>query len=228
MMEGIVSVLSNRKPFYRLDDMCRRWGVTNADIEAFVFAGELTLAAQVTSLRVERGYVELAEDGSPCRLPEEVERVTGVLDLRAEDASYILRNGYHQVFSFAAKPGHYLEIRSEVTPFATTTLTQSDLVVRRQELQRFEAAHQMTRPVIDELPARQRGAQPTHDWDAFWIETCRLLFFDGVPASQAALIRHLQAWFAAQGRKVPDESTLKRKLKPIWDMVAPEARRAAS
>jgi hypothetical protein len=48
-----------------------------------------------------------------------------------------------------------------------------------------------------------------------------------VPPSQAALIRHLQQWFAAQERKVPDESTLKRKLKPLWEMVAPEARRAA-
>jgi hypothetical protein len=37
----------------------------------------------------------------------------------------------------------------------------------------------------------------------------------------------MQDWFAGQGRKVPDESTLKRKLKPLWQIFASEAQRAA-
>jgi hypothetical protein len=38
------------------------------------------------------------------------------------------------------------------------------------------------------------------------------------------LIRHMQAWFAQRGDKVPDESTLKRRLRDIWVTFRPEAK----
>ena len=56
------------------------------------------------------------------------------------------------------------------------------------------------------------GALRTHDWDACMLEVFRLFYFEGVPESKAAPIRHVQAWFAGRGQKVPDESTLQKKL----------------
>jgi hypothetical protein len=213
-----------RKPFYRLAELGQRWGMTLVDLEAFVFAGELTLSVQLVDCALERGLLEPSADGSLCRLPQETLYVTGLFDLRAADASRVLRHGRTAVAEFAAGPGEYAVLVPCGGEVSRLQVEQKDLVVRHAECERFEAAHQ---PAMRPPAARPRGAQPTHDWDAAWIETCRLLFFDGVPPSQAALIRHLQQWFAAQERKVPDESTLKRKLKPLWEMVAPEARRAA-
>jgi hypothetical protein len=223
-----VAVSLLHKPFYRMEEICQRWGMTLVDLEAFVFAGELTLSVQVVDLAIEQGLLEPSPDGSLCRLSQGTEYVTGLFDLRAADASRVLRRGKDQVRQFAAKRGEYVYVAPPDGEWSWVDVERKDLVVRHAERERFEAAHQLAQPTIRELSARPRGAQPTHNWDAFWIETCRLLFFDGVPPSQAALIRHLQAWFAAQGKKVPDESTLKRKLKPLWELVAPEARRAAS
>ena len=59
------------------------------------------------------------------------------------------------------------------------------------------------------------------------LEVFRVIYFEGVPESKAALIRHVQKWFGDQGLKVPDESTLQKRLKNIWAMFAPEARRKA-
>jgi hypothetical protein len=35
-------------------------------------------------------------------------------------------------------------------------------------------------------------------------------------------IRHVEAWFISKGGKVPDESTLKRRLRNIWTKFGPE------
>ena len=35
-------------------------------------------------------------------------------------------------------------------------------------------------------------------------------------------IRHVEAWFVSKGGKVPDESTLKRRLRNIWTKFGPE------
>jgi hypothetical protein len=39
-----------------------------------------------------------------------------------------------------------------------------------------------------------------------------------VPESFGALIRHVQGWFAEKGGRVPDESTMKRRLRDVWAM----------
>jgi hypothetical protein len=51
----------------------------------------------------------------------------------------------------------------------------------------------------------------------------RAVYFEGVPPSFGALIRHIQAWYGAKGGRVPDESTLKRRLKKFWTVFGPEA-----
>ena len=53
------------------------------------------------------------------------------------------------------------------------------------------------------LVAKQRGPQPLHDWRAFYIEVARLVYFDGVPPSKNAVVRHLQDWSRQTGRPAP-------------------------
>lgn len=216
------------KRFFSIDDVSERFGLTLIDMGVLVAERQLRLSVPVVALPVEVGDIEELDEGQCCSIPTGYRYLNGLVDLLPHDGWIVLRNGSAVIDHLDAEPGQYVRIGGRDPDHPGLEVTRDELGVRLAEWQRLEAqAADSSAPVIEVLP-RRRGAQPTHNWDAFWIETCRLLFFDGVPPSQAALIRHLQAWFAAQGKKVPDESTLKRKLKPLWELVAPEARRAAS
>lgn len=216
------------KRFFSIDDVSERFGLSLIDMGVLVAERQLRLSVPVVALPVEVGDIEELDEGQWCSISTGYRYLNGLVDLLPHDGWIVLRNGSAVIDHLDAEPGQYVPIGGRDPDHPGLEVTRDELGVRLAEWQRLEAqAAESSAPVIEVLP-RRRGAQPTHNWDAFWIETCRLLFFDGVPPSQAALIRHLQAWFAAQGKKVPDESTLKRKLKPLWDLVAPEARRAAS
>jgi hypothetical protein len=73
-----------------------------------------------------------------------------------------------------------------------------------------------------------RGSLPHYDWEAARLEAFARIYFEGVPESFGALIRHVQAWFAKKGGKVPDESTMKRRLRDIWDRFGPEGAQKAA
>lgn len=216
------------KRFFSIDDIGERFGLTLIDMGVLAAEQQLRLSVPVVALPVEVGEIEEIDEGQCCSIPTGHRYLNGLVDLLPHDGWIVLRNGSAVIDHLDAEPGQYVRIVGRDPDHPGLEVTRDELGVRLAEWQRLEAqAAETSAPVIEVLP-RQRGVQPTHNWDAFWIETCRLLFFDGVPPSQAALIRHLQAWSAAQGKKVPDESTLKRKLKPLWDLVAPETRRAAS
>jgi hypothetical protein len=59
-------------------------------------------------------------------------------------------------------------------------------------------------------------------------EAPNMVYFDGVPPSFGALIRHIQGWYIAKGGRVPDESTLKRRLRKFWTIFGPEAQDKAA
>jgi hypothetical protein len=43
-----------------------------------------------------------------------------------------------------------------------------------------------------------------------------------------AAIRHIRGWYIAKGGRVPDESTLKRRLRKFWTIFGPEAQDKAA
>ena len=65
------------------------------------------------------------------------------------------------------------------------------------------------------------GAPTRYDWDGFWVEVCRRIYEDGVPHTQGELIRLMLDWFTNTGRRIPDTSTLKKKVSPLWRQIAP-------
>jgi hypothetical protein len=216
------------KRFFSIDDIGERFGLTLIDMGVLAAEQQLRLSVPVVALPVEVGEIEEIDEGQCCSIPTGYRYLNGLVDLLPHDGWIALRNGRAVIDHLDAAPGQYVRIVGREPDLPGLEVTRDELGVRLAEWQRLEAQAAETNAPMIEVRPRQRGVQPTHNWDAFWIETCRLLFFDGVPPCQAALIRHLQTWSAAQGKKVPDESTLKRKLKPLWELVAPEARRAAS
>ena len=62
------------------------------------------------------------------------------------------------------------------------------------------------------------GANACYDWESMYAWLTWYLFEKGVPPSQPALIALVQDWFVQNSRtgEVPDESTIRKRLTPLW------------
>jgi hypothetical protein len=203
-----------RKPYYHVDEALMRWDITERDIIAFVLADELTVSATVARLRVRYGSIEKVADGEFVRIPEGQRHLIGTVDLHRDDAWHILRKGSQSVRSLKAPPGTFQEIDDD-----EHVIHRDDLVICRAEMERFEKELGLA-----PAPEKQgrRGAPPRFDWDSFWIEVCRIVHEDGIPLTQSELVRRMNEWFDSRNRASPDESTVKKKLKPLWHTLRPD------
>jgi len=222
-----------RKPHYGIEEICRRWEVLEADLAGMVIERELTLSVVVAGLAVEVGCIEYADERDWCRIAEGHRNLIGAVDLEPLDAWYALTAGSQMIASFAAGPGRYVDIADQGNEPGRYTVTRDRLVVRRAELEQFEAAQAKLQqaPVLAAPSATTgsapRGPVPQYEWDAFWCEVAAMMLFEGPPASLAALVRRMEAWFAGRPKQ-PDTSTIKKKLSPLWRRVAPEAERISA
>jgi hypothetical protein len=112
-----------------------------------------------------------------------------------------------------------------VEPMEGIAITAADVLVRRAEVERFEQQYEFFNRL--HVPtngaataARPRGGPgvpPRHDWDAFYAALTRRIHEHGVPKTQAELVREMLAWFEARDLDhAPDESTIRRKITPVW------------
>lgn len=66
----------------------------------------------------------------------------------------------------------------------------------------------------------RHGGRPTqHDWDAFWIELCVHIQGDGLPNTQSKLVVDMLRWFADRGDETVDDSTVKKKIRHLYDVL---------
>lgn len=217
-----------RKLFYPIDEACERLGLSLLDMSVLVSEGKLTLCTAVPGLRVEDGVLDVAPDGRVDRISTDRSYVRGLVDLRPEDAWYVLRAGSQAIRYLAAAEGCYRTLVGGGDDEHGYTVIREEVGVRHEELARYAASEAEPDAAAGASKAGGRGSQPHYDWDAARLEAFRRIYFEGVPESYGALIRHLQAWFASRGGKVPDESTLKRRLRDIWAMFGPEAQQPAA
>lgn len=224
-----------RKPHYGIEEICRRWEVSEADLAGMVIERELTLSVVVAGVAVEIGCIEYVDERDWYRIPEGHRHLIGAVDLEPLDAWHALTTGSQTISSFAAEPGRYVDVADQGNEPGRYTVTRDRLVVRRAELERFEAAQaQLQQAAAPALAAPSitagsapRGPVPQYEWDAFWCEVAAMMLFEGPPASLAALVRRMEGWFAGRPKQ-PDTSTIKKKLSPLWRRVAPEAERISA
>ena len=208
-----------RKPCYGISEVCTRWAVTELDVANFAIGRELTLSVVAARLPVEEGEVDEVDDGHFVDLPERHHWFSGTLELWPQDAWQIVMEGSAGVSSFQAEPGRYRRVSSS-TDTAEFVVPRERLVVRHGELERFEAAQAASVAVAELrltpiLVGAARGAPTRYDWDEFWCEVAVMLQVDGMPETQAALVRRMSRWFAARGQ-CPDHSTIKKKVSLLW------------
>jgi hypothetical protein len=217
---------SAKKVFYPADDVCARLGVSLLELAVLVSERKVTLSTAVPVLMVEEGRYEAAADGTRQAVAEAKTEVRGIVPLQPEDGWHVLRAGSQTIFALSAEPGRYRRIVSGDDADGGYTVIREEVGVSRADLLRYEAA---LNALDDEQPVAKpgRGRQNGYDWRAADLEAFRRIYFEGVPESQGALIRHIAGWFASRGNKVPDESTLKRQLRHIWAEFGSEAKPGA-
>lgn len=90
------------------------------------------------------------------------------------------------------------------------------------------------RPVVEQEPpsleargkAKVGGAPPRFDWNAIWVEICRIIHEEGVPKTQAELIRRIQDWHEHDAKlgPAPEPTTLKPLISRLWSALKRDGR----
>ena len=71
-------------------------------------------------------------------------------------------------------------------------------------------------------PSASRGGRPArHDWDAFWVEVCRIIHDEGVPTTKGEFANHMLDWFIGRGDSAIDRRTIEKKLSQLFRVLRP-------
>ena len=225
-----------RKPFYSLTEVCERWSMIPTDIEAYVLEGELTLSIAVGGLIVNAGYWEEVEVGERVFIPTGSRRLASTMDLERVDAWTILREGQRQVSRFRGEAGERFEIPDTDEGEGWLTVDSKALVVRRTELERFEAEGTATAKLVenaggaDRQVTKARGAPTQYAWEKCWCEMGKTIYDPGPPAKAAIWLGMIRDWFEQNygPDNVPCDSSIKRRLAMIWPHVKPDLSRPSA
>jgi hypothetical protein len=197
------------RPFHLLNDIAIRWGVMPIDIVGWAADGLLALSIAVPPTKT-------ASSRILCDLVEVA--ATDVLPLFRPSGAKL-----EKVVVRRARAKGETEWEWIGEPAEGIAITAPDVLVTRAEVERFERAHGLHKGGDAQEPqALHRrppgpGAPPRYDWDTFFAALMRRIFVQGLPSTQAELVREMLDWFQNRSDKqAPDESTVRRKIAMVW------------
>lgn len=126
------------KDYFALDELEERWGMPHRDLLYLAENGLLKVSVRLFGVCLEHGSYEEVDRGQWCNIPEEQGPFQGLLDLRAEDAYRLFREGACRIHWFDAPAQHYCFV---LQPEDGVLIRKEELVVRRDERDRAEARH---------------------------------------------------------------------------------------
>lgn len=231
---------NRRKPYYTLREIYARWAMDADDISAYVLEGELCLSLPVAALLMEVSDTHRAADGRVRVEPKGRQHQVGPIDLSRIDAYAVLQNGAGQIARFLSPAGELLEPIDDAGERHALLVKRAQLVVRHDELERFEMEHDLGRadeplPPAAVLPRAwpapvARGAPPRHDWEDFMCELGVIAHNEGLPDVQAETVRRMMNWFSVTygPDNVPSESAVKQRVSRFYHRLRGDDPRAVS
>jgi hypothetical protein len=194
---------------FSLSEAAARWFVSPFDIVAWALEGLIALSIAIPPVRT--GHADF---------------LCGLIDIEPAHVLPLFRaNGSTQTVPIRCVKSHNGERCWITDPAEGIMITAADVFIRRAEIERFEKAHRIAdrqQPQGADCHTCDGkrsgpGASPRHDWDSFYAAHTRRVYEHGMPPTQAELVREMVAWFERRnGKKAPDESTIARKIRVVW------------
>lgn len=186
------------RAFFTLHETASRWGCTIADLAGWASEGKFEIVTGIP----------LAICGS--------EKVSGKIRVSPMDMLPIFRlsgTGPTTVYLKRMKPEHSDDWVYVTEPGEGVEVSIADLLIGGQDVLRFEDDHDLLRRI-----GGGSGSLSPYDWEGMYVALLKRVHDRGIPETQAELIGELQDWFAdvAETSDVPDESTIRRRLRPFW------------
>ena len=186
------------RAFFTLHETASRWGCMIADIAGWATEGKLDIVTGIP----------LAICGT--------DKVSGKITVSPMDMLPLFRRGgtgptVIKLLRIKPEGGHDWAYVTE--PADGIEVSIADLMVTGQDVQRFEDDYDLLRRI-----GGGTGSLSPYDWEGMYVAMIQRIHEHGLPATQAELIGELQEWFAngAENGEVPDESTIRRRLRPFW------------
>jgi hypothetical protein len=190
--------------FYSIYEVSARWGCSAADVAGWAAAGHFTAMIGIEPVHCgDELYGGLVEVSLAELMP--LFRRFGPSDETCR-LKRILPAG----------SGNWLRVTD---PVEGILVRATDLMFPAETLHRFEEERELLR-----RSTHGTGASARYDWEAITIWLFKRLNEMGFPASQAALVAEVQDWFIANSKTgdVPEESTIRKRIAPIWRAVRGE------
>ncbi len=187
-----------QRPFFSLTEAAARWGCVIADIAGWADAGRFRILTGI----------------GPVRCGDEV--VAGKVTLSPMDLLPLFRRcgtGPSEGVVRRIQPAGQQEWLLITDPFGGISVCIADMMILADEVHAFEEENDMVRRVTG-----GPGITTPYDWEGMTIALIVRIFDHGLPGTQADLVAEMQEWFAdhSDGKKMPDERSIRRKVTPIW------------
>lgn len=209
------------RSFYTISELSIRWSAFAFDIIGWALDGHFGLACALPPVRTEEKIV------------------SGLVRISAADVfSMFRRDGLgadrcmiRRIRECDADENAWLWIKE---PEGGVMITPADVLIPRAEVDRFEAIHTQKpmgiSPLTPAASPRAADAPPPdtwagvgaggrfrHDWEGFYVELCKHIHDYGLPDTQSDLARKMHDWFMDVAGMAPDESTIRKKIKTVWN-----------
>ncbi|WP_373504643.1 hypothetical protein [Aestuariivirga sp.] len=197
--------------------------MSERDMMAFVLAGSLTVSATVAGLRVTYGLCRPSAAGVTDRIATSHSYIIELVPIQRSDAWRVFKQGEFAITTLLAQPEEFAMI-DNAAGNNQHLVQKVDLVIAHDELVRFEKANPAIMGTSTTGDTSRRGAPSQFDWDDIWVELCAVIYLDGLPETQAELVQHIAGWLEGKGKRVPDDSTIKKKIRPLWQRLRSEGK----
>ena len=124
------------KAYFTLAEVLHRWSLSEADVAYLAENDQLRLSIRILNLPIEFGDFEETDDGRCYSIPSERSSFNGLLDLHVQDVFQLFRIGEVSVTRFRTTKADYACFFGSRE---TLTIRKPDLVLSREERDRFEA-----------------------------------------------------------------------------------------
>ena len=193
------------RAFFNLHETATRWGCAIADIAGWATLGKLELFTGIP----------LAICGS--------DMVSGKITISPMDMLPLFRRsgtGPTSIKLLRVKPENSDSWSYVTEPADGVEVSIADLMISGQDVLQFEDEHDLLRRI-----GGGTGSLSPYDWEGMYVTMIKRIHEQGLPATQTELIGELQDWFAdvAENGEVPDESTIRRRLRPFWRALRKES-----